>query len=76
MQVTTSRPTVRRGSKGEAVKDLQRILNAIDFGPINVDGDFGAKTEESVKAFQAATDLVADGIVGPKTWAALDSQGC
>jgi len=75
MQVTTSRPTVRRGSKSEAVKDLQRILNARGFGILTVDGDFGQKTEESVKTFQAANDLVADGIVGPLTWAALDSQG-
>ena len=35
------------------------------------DGKFGPLTEEAVKEFQKAHGLVADGIVGEKTWAAL-----
>lgn len=72
--------TIRKGSNGSAVKLLQEILKsfavpAFDPGPI--DGDFGVKTEAAVKAFQGfSTDfdgnpLAVDGIVGPKTWAAL-----
>lgn len=72
--------TVKKGSKGSAVRLLQEILKSfadpqLDPGPI--DGDFGPITEAAVKAFQGfAVDfdgnpLKVDGIVGPKTWTAL-----
>jgi hypothetical protein len=60
------RPTLRRGSSGELVKEVQGKVG------VTVDGDFGPKTEAAVRAFQRARGLVPDGIVGPKTWAALD----
>ncbi|WP_078888143.1 peptidoglycan-binding protein [Streptomyces sp. NRRL S-118] len=56
----------------EGVKNIQRRLN--DFGwtpPLVVDGIFGAKTEAAVKNFQQKNGLVADGIVGNKTWRKL-----
>ena len=55
--------TLKLGSKGEAVKTLQEFLK------ITVDGDFGPKTELAVKEYQKKSGLVADGVVGPKTWA-------
>jgi hypothetical protein len=61
------RPVLRRGSKGEDVRILQRIV-----GGLVIDGDFGPRTEEAVKKFQQANGLKADGIVGPATWGALD----
>lgn len=65
-----NKPTLRRGSKGESVKELQTILNS--FGnKLNIDGIFGAKTEEAVKSFQKSNHLSSDGIVGPKTWEEL-----
>lgn len=67
------RPILKRGSRGEEVKVLQEALNQLGFNSGAVDGIFGAKTENAVKAFQKAKGLVVDGIVGPKTWAAIDA---
>jgi peptidoglycan hydrolase-like protein with peptidoglycan-binding domain len=63
----TGRPTLRRGTKGDLVKTLQARVG------VDPDGKFGPKTEAAVRAFQRKNDLVADGIVGPKTWQALDA---
>ena len=43
--------------------------------PIAVDGDFGQRTEWATQAWQYEHALVADGIVGPKTWAAAGAAG-
>lgn len=62
----TGLPTVRRGSRGDAVRELQKRLKTPQ------DGIFGPMLEVTVRAFQRSTaGLVPDGIVGPKTWAAL-----
>jgi hypothetical protein len=61
------RPTLRRGVKGELIKQVQAKVG------VAVDGSFGAKTEAAVRAFQRAQSLVPDGIVGPKPWRALDN---
>jgi len=66
-------PTVKKGSKGDAVRMLQQILTDFGYSPGAVDGDFGTKTEKAVKDFQTDFGLVVDGIVGPKSWAALGS---
>ena len=62
-----SRATLRRGDRGPLVRVLQAALG------VNVDGDFGPATEARARAFQRAQGLVADGIVGPRTWVALDA---
>lgn len=69
----TSQPTLRRGSRGSAVMDLQRRLTQAGFNPGPVDGIFGQGTDSAVRAFQRARGLSVDGIVGPNTWAALGS---
>lgn len=71
---TQTLPTLRTGSTGDNVQYLQQILNKIGYGPLTADGVFGAKTEAAVKKFQKAFKLTVDGIVGPKTWNALESQ--
>lgn len=63
--------TVKYGSRNEDVTYLQQRLTAKGYGVGAIDGIFGFKTLEAVKAFQAENGLVVDGIVGAKTWAAL-----
>lgn len=62
----TAAQVLRYGSSGALVKVLQQRL-----GNLVVDGQFGAKTLSAVKAFQRSHKLVADGVVGVLTWAAL-----
>ena len=68
-----ARPVLRRGAQGEAVETLQKLLNASRI-VIGVDGDFGWLTEAAVIRFQKSRMLVADGVVGRRTWAALEKQ--
>lgn len=63
-------PLIKRGSKCEAVKKLQQILNTKGY-KLSVDGDFGPATEAAVKAYQKANGLEVDGEVGPMTWGVL-----
>ncbi len=57
--------------RGCAVLELQTLLEVRNFSPGAVDGIYGPTTEEAVRAFQQANNLMVDGIVGPQTWAAL-----
>lgn len=63
--------TLRQGSIGEDVKELQRKLNEVfDVGLVE-DGEFGAKTAAVVKELQKKSGLTVDGIYGTKSHAAL-----
>jgi len=66
-----SLPTIRKGSKGDAVVTLQTALNEAGYDCGTVDGIFGKKTKSAVEAFQKAHGLKVDGIVGRQTWTAL-----
>jgi hypothetical protein len=68
-------PILRRGSRGPDVRKLQEQLKTAGFDPGAIDGIFGAKTDAAVRGFQSARGLAVDGIVGPKTWAALAAGG-
>lgn len=70
-----AKPTLRRGSTGAFVTLAQTklIQKGYDCGSYGVDGQFGAATEKAVKAFQKDNGLTVDGVIGQKTWAALDS---
>jgi peptidoglycan hydrolase-like protein with peptidoglycan-binding domain len=70
--MASSRPLLKKGSKGDAVETLQRALASVDYDPGGFDGIFGPNTERAVKEFQTNHGLAADGVVGPKTWAALE----
>ncbi len=65
-----SLPTLRFGDSGDSVKVLQRLLLQNGYA-IEIDGNFGALTETAVKAFQSQRNLVADGVVGSRTWREL-----
>lgn len=62
------RKTLQRGDHGDLVQELQRRLD------VDVDGWFGAHTEAAARQFQRDKGLLPDGIVGPKSWAALDAR--
>jgi peptidoglycan hydrolase-like protein with peptidoglycan-binding domain len=68
-----ARKSLRRNSKGEEVRVLQQRLKDLGFD-LEVDGTFGPGTERTVVAFQTQNNLTADGIVGPDTWVALDTE--
>ena len=67
-------PILSKGSKGAAVKALQRMLYCLGYvnidgkARISVDGSFGSNTEAAVKRYQKNAAIGVDGIVGEKTW--------
>lgn len=63
-------PTVRQGSRGEVVTQLQMFLANLG-SSLQIDGIFGNGTASAVRAFQKKYGLDVDGIVGPKTWKKL-----
>lgn len=69
-EVKTNMDTVRKGSSGEAVKQLQDTLNELGY-KLEADGKFGTMTLGAVVTFQTAHELDPDGVVGEKTWNAL-----
>ena len=70
--MANSTPVLRKGSKGEAVSRLQQGLYQLGYDPGTVDGIFGPNTERAVREFQTNNGLGADGVVGPRTWTALE----
>jgi len=77
----SERPVLQFGATGPAVKQLQMKLRSVrerqHDRDVNrrarIDGIFGPLTRQDVVDFQGDTGLDADGIVGPKSWDALDS---
>lgn len=64
--------TLAKGSRGDAVRAVQHNLRyAYGYKSVSVDGVFGTKTLNAVKAFQKKYKLKADGIVGGTTWNTL-----
>lgn len=69
---TKTKPILRRGCRGEAVRELQERLNYLGYSCGVVDGIFGDDTKDAVKAFQAEHGLAVDGVAGAKTWNELN----
>lgn len=57
---------LKKGSSGDAVKDMQEKLICLDYycGPEGADGDFGNNTYRALKEFQKDYNLTVDGIYG------------
>lgn len=72
---------LRRGDRGEAVRDLQQRLARLGFGTTGSDpatfdpATFDDATVGAVRAFQAVRGLRDDGICGAQTWAAVVEAG-
>ena len=74
-ETVTLKPNVlKKGSKGEQVEALQRLLKTYGYGLGSnnpFDGDFGSMTDTAVKLYQKHNNLTQDGVVGEKTWKKL-----
>ncbi|MCQ9131870.1 MULTISPECIES: GH25 family lysozyme [Streptomyces] len=74
---TSAQPTLQQGSTGDATVEAQCELDLATkpsrYTPIAADGTFGAATETRVREFQRCAGLSADGVLGPNTWAALNT---
>lgn len=71
--VTINLKELARGSTGSAVTKLQIMLKGLGYDCGVIDGSYGPMVEASVKAYQKAKDLTADGIAGKNTLTALYS---
>ena len=70
----TKLPLLRLGDTGGAVLSMQTLLIhkwGISCGPDGADGDFGSNTKQALEKLQQTLKLEADGICGPKSWAAI-----
>lgn len=66
--------TMKKGSRGNDVKDLQNRLNELSYNVGVADGIFGSATDREVKRFQKDNKLTIDGVVGKNTLAILNAK--
>jgi peptidoglycan hydrolase-like protein with peptidoglycan-binding domain len=64
--------SLRKGTTNDAVRSVQDRLRSAGFNPGKTDGKFGPATEKAVRDFQRSMGLKADGIVGRRTFDALN----
>ncbi|WP_427161351.1 peptidoglycan-binding protein [Aliinostoc sp. HNIBRCY26] len=70
-QVGISRPTLKVGSQGERVSELQAALKLLGFYSGTVDGNYNEATANAVSRFKQTVGLSPDGIVDAATWQKL-----
>jgi hypothetical protein len=70
----TNGEILKKGSRGNAVLELQRKLTSLGYDTKGVDGIFGSNTEQAVRQFQRDHHLTVDGIVGPAMKKVLESK--
>lgn len=64
-------PILKRGITAPAVEDIQIFLTEQGYYSGSIDGVYGSRTVEAVRAFQKDNNLLEDGIVGYQTWEAI-----
>ncbi|MGI6577701.1 MAG: spore cortex-lytic enzyme [Eubacteriales bacterium] len=64
----------KQGSRGQAVRDIQRVLQRTGHYTGSIDGIYGSKTTAAVRAFQRSVGIKVDGICGPVTLKYLGLQ--
>ena len=69
----TTYSQLKYGSSGSDVKKLQTYLNQVGNYGLDVDGQYGPKTQEAVKKYQSSNNLTVDGIAGNQTWGSLSN---
>lgn len=76
LRATSASTLLKLGSRGRAVRDVQRRLVALSYLPTGAaDGIFGRRTWHAVVALQGWSGLARDGVVGPRTRRALARAG-
>lgn len=73
-EMASTYSTVRYGSRGPVVRELQKALNREGYG-LAVDGGFGEKTRAALMDFQNRKGLTVDGVAGEATWSRLQAGG-
>lgn len=65
--------TTKLGDTGDRIKNIQRLFvnSGICHSSYKIDGVFGDDFNQNLKSFQSKYNLISDGIIGPKTFAAL-----
>ncbi len=75
--ISATGTTLKVGTKGSAVKELQRNLITLGYLANGADGIFGSKTKAAVLQYQKRNALATDGIAGSKTVSAIQREvGC
>ena len=70
---SSSGSSLKLGSSGTKVRQLQQDLTTLGYYWADITGSFGSKTEAAVKNFQEKNNLTADGVAGTKTLNAIDA---
>lgn len=68
-------PSLKKGDTGEVVAVLQQFLERLGLFQGTIDGIYGPIVAKSIQAFQKKSGIDSDGIVGPRTWEALQKAG-
>jgi len=70
---TNQSQIMKLGANGDKVKEIQQWLTDFGYYSGNIDGEFGASTDQAVRDFQTESGLIVDGVVGNDTEKAMET---